>query len=285
MSGPTRFEVDLHVHSEASYDGHEPVELILEHAADIDLDAVVITDHDTIEASVEAAELAPEYGLVGIPGVEISTADGHLLGIGIEEMPPTGRPMAETVDAVRDSGGVAVVPHPFQRTRHGVRKRRLKGVDPDAIETFNAWLFTGYRNRRARQYATRYGYPGVGGSDAHRLLTVGRAYTELEIDAPITEITADDVVAAIRAGDTDIRGHRASVRRATGHYAKAAVRKTAWAAGTALVKSGYGAKTAAKWSGYGAKTAAQRGGGGATSVLRKSGLGAKRVASGALSFR
>ncbi|QLD89916.1 PHP domain-containing protein [Natronomonas salina] len=273
MSGPTRLEVDLHVHSEASYDGHEPIELILEHAADIGLDAVVITDHDTLEASVEAAELAPDYGLVGIPGVEVSTADGHLLGIGVEEMPPTGRPMEETVAAVRAQGGVAVVPHPFQRTRHGVRKRRLKAVDPDAIETFNAWLFTGYRNRRARQYAARYGYPGVGGSDAHSLLTVGRAYTEVTVDAPIAEVDAADVVDAIRAGDTDIRGHRASVRRSAGHYAKAAGRKAAW-----------GVETAARKSGYGAMVAAKHGGGGASTVLRKGGYGARRVAAGALPF-
>jgi predicted metal-dependent phosphoesterase TrpH len=53
-------QIDPHVHSEASYDGHDPVELILEHAADIGLDAVVITDHDVIHASLEAAERASE---------------------------------------------------------------------------------------------------------------------------------------------------------------------------------------------------------------------------------
>lgn len=241
MSRPTTLEVDFHVHSEASYDGHEPVEMILEHAADIDLDAVVITDHDVIDASVKAAGLAEEYGLVGISGVEISTADGHLLGIGIDEMPEPGRPMAETVDEVRELGGAAVVPHPFQRTRHGVRKRRLKRVNPDAIETFNAWLFTGYRNRRARRYATRYGYPAVGGSDAHSLLTVGRAYTEIEVDKPFPEIDSDDIVRAVRDGDTGVRGQRASLKRSTGHYAKAAARKTAWGAGTLLKKTGNGA--------------------------------------------
>ncbi|MFO7926367.1 MAG: PHP-associated domain-containing protein [Halobacteriota archaeon] len=242
MSRSANLEVDFHVHSEASYDGHEPIDLILEHAADIDLDAVVITDHDVIHASLKAAELAPEYGLIGIPGVEISTADGHLLAIGVDEMPESGQPMAETVVAVDDLGGASIVPHPFQRTRHGVRKRRLKGVDPNAIETFNAWLFTGYRNRRARRYATRYGYPAVGGSDAHSLLTVGRAYTELSVDKPISEIASDDVVAAIQNGNTDVQGQRASIRRATGHYAKAAGRKTTWGMKTALKKSGSGAR-------------------------------------------
>jgi predicted metal-dependent phosphoesterase TrpH len=242
MSGPTTLEVDFHVHSEASYDGHEPVELILEHAADIDLDAVVITDHDTMEASIVAAERAPEYGLIGIPGVEVSTADGHLLAIGVDDMPAPGRPMDETVEAVQSDGGAAVVPHPFQRTRHGVRKRRLKRLDPDAIETFNAWLFTGYRNRRARRYAMRYGYPAVGGSDAHSLLTVGRAYTELTVDEPIPDVESDDVVAAVRDGETGVRGYRAPIKRATGHYAKAAARKTAWGARTAAKKGFWGAR-------------------------------------------
>lgn len=244
MSGPTNLEVDLHVHSEASYDGHEPVELILEHAADIDLDAVVITDHDVIDASLEAAERAREYGLIGIPGVEISTAHGHLLGIGIEELPERGRPMGETIEEVKELGGAAVVPHPFQRTRHGIRKRRLKRLDPDAIETFNAWLFTGYRNRRARRYARRYGYPPVGGSDAHSLLTVGRAYTEIRVDQPIADVGSDDVVAAIRSGATAIQGQRASLKRSSGHYAKAAGRKTAWGAKTAAKKSSNGAQWA-----------------------------------------
>ncbi len=238
MDGTTTLEVDLHVHSEASYDGHEPVELLLEHAADIGLDAIVLTDHDTIDASVEAAERAPDYGLIGIPGVEISTADGHLLGIGIDELPATGRPLGETVTAVRDLGGAAIIPHPFQRTRHGVRKRRLKHVTPDAIETFNSWLFTGYRNRRARRYADRYGYPAVGGSDAHSLLTVGRAYTEIEIPTARSTVEHETIVTAIQTGDTAIKGQRAALDRAIGHYTKAAARKTTWGAKAALTRSG-----------------------------------------------
>ncbi|MUW15067.1 histidinol-phosphatase, partial [Halorubrum sp. CBA1125] len=117
--------LDPHVHSEDSYDGHEPVELILEHAAEIGLDGVVITDHDVIGESKRAAEMAAEYGLIGIPGVEVSTADGHLLALGVERMPPRRRPYAETVAWIHERGGVAVVPHPFQRSRHGVRQQNI----------------------------------------------------------------------------------------------------------------------------------------------------------------
>ena len=64
--------IDPPVHSEGSYDGHEPVELLLEHASDIGLDGVIVTDHDEIDESLRAAEMASEYGLVGIPGVEVN---------------------------------------------------------------------------------------------------------------------------------------------------------------------------------------------------------------------
>ena len=129
MSSTVTVTVDPHVHSEGSYDAHEPVELVLEHASDIGLDGVVITDHDEIDESLRAAELAPAYGLVGIPGVEISTRHGHLLAIGIEERPEPGLPFMETVRTVRELGGIAVVPHPFQRSRHGVRKRYIRDAD------------------------------------------------------------------------------------------------------------------------------------------------------------
>ena len=225
--GKTRIAIDPHVHSEDSYDGKEPVELILEHAADIGLDGVVITDHDEIGESLRAAEIASEYGLIGVPGVEVSTSHGHLLAIGVEEKPSKRQPFMDTVELVRELGGAAVVPHPFQVTRHGVKKKRIE--DCDGIEVYNAWLFTGYRNRRSKTFAQKNGYPRIGASDAHSITMVGRAYTEIEFeDRRREEITADDVVSAVKHGDTSIHGRRAPVTRSAYHYLKASVRKTAW---------------------------------------------------------
>lgn len=225
--GKTRVVVDPHVHSEGSYDGKEPVELILEHAADIGLDGVVVTDHDEINESLRAAEMASDYGLVGVPGVEVSTSHGHLLAIGVEEKPPKRQPFMDTVERVRELGGAAVVPHPFQVTRHGVKKKRID--DCDGIEVYNAWLFTGYRNRRSRSFARKMGYPGLGASDAHSITMVGRAYTEMEFDDKYRdEIGSRDVVEAIKTGNTHIHGRRAPVTRSAYHYLKASLRKTAW---------------------------------------------------------
>ena len=227
--GQVTVSIDPHVHSEGSYDGHEPVELLLEQASDIGLDGIVVTDHDAIEESKRAADLASEYGLVGIPGVEVSTAAGHLLAIGVEEQPEPREPLAETVDAIRAEGGVAVVPHPFQRTRHGVRKRKL--TDCDAIEIFNSWLFTGYRNRRAKRFAQRHEYPGVAASDAHSAGFLGRAYTELTISGVNSkaDLDGEHVVAAFRNGSAEIHGRRQPLHRSAHHYLIGAGRKAGWA--------------------------------------------------------
>ncbi len=218
--------VDLHVHSEGSYDASDPVELLLGQAQDIGLDAIVVTDHDSITESLRAARLAPEYGLIGIPGVEVSTAQGHLLAIGVDERPASYQPLADTVAEVRELGGAAVVPHPFQRTRHGVRKRNI--VDCDAVEVYNSWLFTGYRNRRARTFAHARGYPGVAASDAHDAAYLGRAYTDIELDSdvPNAELTSHDVVRAIKNGSTRIHGRRKPIPLSTRHYLWAARRRT-----------------------------------------------------------
>ena len=160
-----------------------------------------------------------------MPGVEVSTSHGHLLAIGVDEKPPKRQPFAETVERVRELGGAAVVPHPFQLTRHGVKKKRI--VDCDGVEVYNSWLFTGYRNRKARSFAYRHGYPRLGGSDAHSITTVGRAYTEVEVDQR-GEVSANDIVAAVKNGDTAIHGKRAPITKSAYHYLKAAARKTGW---------------------------------------------------------
>ncbi|SEH49243.1 Predicted metal-dependent phosphoesterase TrpH, contains PHP domain [Halopenitus malekzadehii] len=276
--------IDPHVHSEDSYDGHEPVDLILEHAADIGLDAVVITDHDVMGESLRAAEMAPEYGLVGIPGVEVSTAHGHLLAIGVDSMPPHRESYAETVAWIHDHGGVAIVPHPFQRSRHGVRRKYIPigGADAsgdteetvpaavagadgvDAIEAFNAWLFTGYRNRKARRFAAENDLAAVAASDAHTLEYVGRAFTEVTIpDADsVAAVTATDVLDALRAGSTSVAGRRAPVPMAARHYAIAAARKSGYYAKTGAIRSAaaarWGAMTAASTARVGAVQGAHR---------------------------
>ncbi|MDZ7688468.1 MAG: PHP domain-containing protein [Halobacteriales archaeon] len=192
-------KADLHIHSEASYDCESSVDEILESAVEESLDVVAVTDHDEIHASHEAVESAPEYDLTAVPGIEVSTADGHLLALGVEEKIPAGEPVERTIEKVRERGGVAIIPHPFQRMRHGVGAVR----DCDAVETYNSRLLTGIANRRARRFARANDLPEVGGSDAHIPAMVGQTYTEIDAEAD-----ADAVLKAIRDGRTEVHGRR-----------------------------------------------------------------------------
>jgi predicted metal-dependent phosphoesterase TrpH len=123
--------------------------------------------------------------------------------------------LVETVERVRELGGVAVVPHPFQRARHGVRRDAIVDADPDALEVYNAHTLVGLRNLQTRSFARAHGLPGVGGSDAHSAPLVGRAYTELEVEEP----SVDGVLDAIRTGRTRVVGRRTSTRQYVRKYA------------------------------------------------------------------
>ncbi|WP_135805444.1 CehA/McbA family metallohydrolase [Halorussus marinus] len=221
--------VELHAHSSLSYDGRDDVDLLLEQASAVGLDALAITDHDEIDASLAAVDRAPEYGLVGIPGMEVSSAAGHVLGLGVTEAIPAGLSFGETLARIREQGGVAVVPHPFQKSRSGVMANisRSELAAADAIEVYNSRLLTGRGNRKAEKFADRRGLPKTAGSDAHISEMVGQAVTRIDTgaDAPNGPgsdgpASVDAILDAIRAGRTTVEGKRTpwriSFRQAAG---------------------------------------------------------------------
>ncbi|MFC7199408.1 PHP domain-containing protein [Halospeciosus flavus] len=210
--------VELHAHSALSYDGRDSVEMLLEQAEAVGLDALAVTDHDEIAASLEATELASEYDVVGIPGMEVTSAAGHVLAIGVHEAVPTGRPFMETLDAIRERGGIAVVPHPFQESRSGVAANisREQLASADAIEVYNSRLLTGRANRQAERFALEQDIPMTAGSDAHIAEMVGQAVTKVETE----EASLESILDAIRDGRTSVEGKRTpwyiSFRQAAG---------------------------------------------------------------------
>jgi predicted metal-dependent phosphoesterase TrpH len=210
--------VELHAHSSLSYDGRDPVDRLVDRAVAVGLDGLAVTDHDEIEASLEAAALAEEYGLVGIPGMEVTSAAGHVLALGVTELVPAGLPFEETLDRIRDQGGIAVIPHPFQESRSGVMENITRDQlrNADAIEVYNSRLLTGRANRQAERFAMRNGMPTTAGSDAHISEMVGRAVTHVDAE----EQTVDAVLDAIREGRTTVEGKRTpwsvSFRQAAG---------------------------------------------------------------------
>ena len=105
-------KADTHIHTIHSFDGTASVREVLQSAAQARLDVIAITDHNEVRAGLEARELAGEYGLQVIPGAEISTREGHLVALFIEQPIPARLSLVETLLRVGEQGGMAIAAHP-----------------------------------------------------------------------------------------------------------------------------------------------------------------------------
>jgi len=185
---------DLHIHSNHSSDSGLTIDDILKRAVEKDLDGIAICDHNTITGNFLARKRAKDLNLplMVIPGVEVSTTQGHLIILGARGSIPPDLSPQETISIARQTGGVIIAAHPFKIRSLG----NVKGLDIDAIETFNSRCIFG-ENKKAEKMALELGKPQVGGSDSHMLATIGRGYTEIDAE-PFME----SVLNAIREGKT-----------------------------------------------------------------------------------
>ena len=167
---------DHHIHSSYSVlDSSSGVEDIIKTAREIGLGAIAVSDHDAIEGSLMATRLAPK-GLIVIPSMEISSADGHIVGLGIREKVERYLPAKETVDRIHKLGGLAIAAHPYDTVRHGVGDLCWK-LPFDAIEINGHCL---YGNGKAERIAAKHKKPLVGGSDAHSIGEIATICTDVE---------------------------------------------------------------------------------------------------------
>lgn len=159
---------DLHIHSRYS-DGMNSPQEIVEYAQKIGLSGVAITDHDEIEGSLQALKFQGENFQV-IPGLEVSSREGHILALGVKEMVEWDNSAQETVEKIHSLGGIAVATHPYDSFRMGVGDLIYR-LDFDAVEVENGHTF---RNRKnPLKMAQEKNLCMVGGSDAHTLGEIG----------------------------------------------------------------------------------------------------------------
>jgi predicted metal-dependent phosphoesterase TrpH len=185
-------KLDLHLHSEYSDDGMGSPEEIIKILKKKGLDGMAITDHNNIEGSLKASKIAPKDFLV-IPGVEISTSDGHIIALNVRETIQRELSVEETVDKILDLGGIPIVPHLY-RNMSGINKDNLMKIRSkiSVIEVFNSCSVP-LTNLKITKLAKELNLGGTGGSDSHNIKYVGWGYTtidttDLNIDSIISEI-------------------------------------------------------------------------------------------------
>jgi len=196
--------IDLHVHSVHSPDGRASVDALVGRAPAVGLDGLALTDHNTTRGHERLGELRSRHpALRLLAGVEVSTSDGHLLAYGLQEPPPPHRPVEETVEWVTSRGGVPVLAHPF-RLVHGVGPGLAARVRVPALEAVNGHNGPSANERAGRLVRAR-SLGSTGGSDAHALRDLGRAWTCFPDGAD----SVDDLLSALGRGATTAEGRSA----------------------------------------------------------------------------
>ena len=208
--------IDLHVHSFFSADGVSRPEDLIAAARAAGLNGFAITDHNTCDAvdymishGLMRADGQPVDGMLVIPGIEVTTAAGHLLCLGCV-LPSSlkGMPSAEVCRLAQEAGGLAVAPHPYDLFRAGIRESVLDTLPLDGLEVFNAATTLKRHNRKAYDYAQKRGLPMTAGSDAHHAGAVGVACTIVETD----DFSVRGVLEALRRG-TELEQQYLSTRQ------------------------------------------------------------------------
>lgn len=201
---------DLHTHTHYSSDGCCPPEAMIRAAIARGLSGIAITDHNTCEAHAYLAQTGVPDGFLVVPGVEVSTAEGHLLCIGATLPQLKGQPAKTVLRAIRDAGAVGIPAHPFDAWRAGIRQKTLDTLDLEALEVFNAAVTSSSHNARAHAYAESRGLAMTASSDAHHDCAVGIATTVFELSEP----TLPALLEALRHGQGKPEGRRLTFREA-----------------------------------------------------------------------
>ena len=174
--------IDLHNHTVYSkhwfwgIDALNTPEEMIKAAIKRGLDGIAITDHNYVKSSLKAKQQARriDKDFLVVTGTEIRSEAGDVLALGVKEDVEPGLSVEETVEKIRDIGGLAVAPHPFSRfiLRECIGEEASKA---DAVEIFNASSNLSFHNTKAKAFAIRHNMPVSAGSDSHCIRTVGNA--------------------------------------------------------------------------------------------------------------
>ena len=192
---------DFHVHTCYSYDSTSSPKQVVDVALEKGIDCLAITDHNKVEGAAEVIRYAQDKSILIIPGIEIKSREGDILGLGIEQIIPDGLSAEETIEKIKERGGLAIIAHPFgwPYAFKGDLKDFVEKMD--GIEVFNAAVFP-RANKKASEIVKKYNLAFTAGSDSHFPDSVGKAYLEI----PGEKLSVKEVLKAVKDKKCKIGG-------------------------------------------------------------------------------
>jgi predicted metal-dependent phosphoesterase TrpH len=174
---------DIHMHTNLGDGWASPSKVVAE-ATRRNLPVIAITDHDHVEGAKRVQELIYQQNnpLQMIMGVEVSTRQGHLLGLFVNKAPKSLRSVEESIEEIKEQGGIVIVPHPLGRLVPSLSRAKIdalleKGYEIDGIEMYNPSPANASMRPAVRDANQQWRLAETGGSDAHFWQHIGAAYT------------------------------------------------------------------------------------------------------------
>lgn len=192
------FAFDSHVHTSFSSDAWQSPEKVIATVVRTGLSAVAITDHNTFLGVSPTQRLSHNTGVFVIPGEEISTEYGDLIGLFLNEEIQS-RTFGDVLDEIHLQGAISVLPHPMRRKKMPPLYLLQK---VDFFETLNGRTSCSLNDASAN-LAQSLNKPGIGGSDAHFLWEIGRIQNVTS--HPLHSI--EDVRKALLGSEYSQKGH------------------------------------------------------------------------------
>jgi predicted metal-dependent phosphoesterase TrpH len=179
-----QIRADLHVHTIYSNDSLITPKDLVYYAKKNGLNAVAVTDHNNLAGAVKIAKEIKDF--LVIPGMEISSSEGHIIALNINTPIPRNLTAIETVERIHTAGGIAIACHPYVYFKGCLRNAVCDAFD--AIEVINARAFPFQKStKKAREAAEKFKLSQVAGTDAHYGPQIGYGYTIIDVEEPTVE--------------------------------------------------------------------------------------------------
>jgi predicted metal-dependent phosphoesterase TrpH len=172
-------KADFHIHSEYSMDCSTSLEQIIKACAKKKINCIALTDHGAVEGALKLQKIAPFKVIVG---EEILTTRGEIMGLFLQEVIPSGLSIEDSINRIKEQGGLFCAQHPFDKIRPDALKSDVMNEiadQIDVVEIFNSRNPLKRSSEQALEFARAHDLPGTAGSDAHAAFEIGNAFIEM----------------------------------------------------------------------------------------------------------